>query len=118
MKEKLVHNRQKADYALIIDRLPIIEKRPIIGRLIGSSLITKYQWSDSFVLYQYKWSYFWPSQYKNYSWYYSSSNAVIVSISNENLALMQSYAQAGSGIRLFPRRPWTKRVNSLYATAR
>ena len=106
MKEKLVHNRQKADYALII------------GRLIGSSLITKYQWSDSFVLYQYKWSYFWPSQYKNYSWYYSSSNAVIVSISNENLALIQSYAQAGSGIRLFPRRPWTKRVNSLYATAR
>ena len=35
MKEKLVHNRQKADYALIIGRLPIIEKRPIIGRLIG-----------------------------------------------------------------------------------
>ena len=41
MKEKNVHNRQKADYALIIDRLPIIEKRPInrVNRLIGSSLI-------------------------------------------------------------------------------
>ena len=40
MKEKPVHNRQKADYALIFGRLPIIEKRPInrVNRLIGSSL--------------------------------------------------------------------------------
>ena len=36
-KWKLSNNRQTSDYALTIGRLPIIEKLPIIGRLIGQT---------------------------------------------------------------------------------
>ena len=36
---KLGNNRETADNASTIGRLPIIEKLPIIGRLIGSSLV-------------------------------------------------------------------------------
>ena len=36
-KWKLSNNRQTADYALTIGRLPIIEKLAVIGRLIGQT---------------------------------------------------------------------------------